>query len=181
MLNDAYRPSFCHSRKCPCYLLPSDTPEASLCHFVKDVQGRERSFCNMTAHCPTLLFCEWRGFRRMSRMAGKFSLLSSPQAGPSPLRLPSFWVDKGLDMRSALYDQWGRPWIFLSFKICWNRVPPQDHHTSRKVVKIMNQSGWGFRGEVNTVWILNWHVVSPYSYLYLIVKLISSWLLVWLL
>jgi hypothetical protein len=48
--------------------------------YVKDVQGRERSSCNMTAHCPTLLFCEWRGFRRMSRMAGKFSLLSTTQA-----------------------------------------------------------------------------------------------------
>ena len=135
--------------------------------FVTDVQGRERSFCNMTALCPTLLFFEWRGFRRMRRIAGKFSLLSTPQAGPSPLRLPSFWVDKGLYMRSALYDQWGRPWSSLSFKISWNRVPPQDHHISRTVVKIMNQSGWGFHGEVNTVWILNWHVrwgkVSPCS------------------
>jgi hypothetical protein len=59
--------------------------------FVTDVQGREKSSCSITAHCPTLLFCEWRGFRRMSRMAGKFSLLSTPQAGPSPLKTALFF------------------------------------------------------------------------------------------
>jgi len=74
--------------------------------YVTDVQERGRSSCNMTAHCPTLLFCEWRGFRRMSRKAGKFFLLSTPQGGSSPLKPPFFfWVDEGLGMKSAVYDQ----------------------------------------------------------------------------
>ena len=54
MLKDAYRPSFCHTSKCPCCLLPSDTPEASLCcmwRMSKEEKDLPATWQHMAPHC----------------------------------------------------------------------------------------------------------------------------------
>jgi hypothetical protein len=105
------------------------------------------------------------------------STSSTVESGPSSFGLRSFRFHQGSDAWPVRCYKWVSPRSRLPlFTDYWSEFLPQSDARNLTLAKVLC-SGWGFCRQVNTVYTFDWHgVFVCVRVLYLIVKLILSWL-----